>query len=70
MSQENKEHRIAVRGFVSLKGRKSDLPLLGFRGSLIFVSSPTLIGVKKVGSLSQFPLTEAVDCYTGLYESF
>lgn len=54
---------------MSLKGRKSDLLLLGLRGSLIFVSSPTLIGVKKVGSLSQFPLTEAVDCYTGLYES-
>lgn len=54
---------------MSLKGRKSDLPLLGFRESLIFVSSPTLIGVKEVGSLSQFPLTVAVDGYTGLYES-
>lgn len=28
-SQDDKEHRIAVRGFVSLKGRKSDLPPLG-----------------------------------------
>jgi hypothetical protein len=43
---------------------------LEFRGSLIFGSSPTLIGVKEAGSLTQFLLTVAVDCYTGLYVTY
>lgn len=48
-SQKDKEHRIALRGFVSLKGRKSDLPslLLGPRGGPIFVNIPALFAMKE-----------------------
>jgi hypothetical protein len=44
--------------------------LSGFRGSPISVRSPALIGMNEEGSLSQFPLIVAVDCYTGLYVTY
>lgn len=34
------------------------------------VNSPALIAMEEVGSLSQFPLTEAVDCNSGLYVTY